>query len=64
MNSEERRGADYAEGTVPIRPSGQNAIALQSRTDELSQSQSQPEQQGDRVSLWRSHYEDTNSDEE
>jgi hypothetical protein len=64
MNLEERRRADCGKGIATVRPSGQNAIALQPHTDELSQSQSQPEQQADRVSLWRSHYEDTNSDEE
>lgn len=64
MNFGQSRRADYAKGIVTVRPSGENAIALQPHTDELSQSQSQPEQQADRVSLWRSHYEDTNSDEE
>jgi len=64
MNLEERRRADYSKGIGTVQPLGQNATTLQPHTDELSQSQSQPEQVADHVSLWRSYYEDTNSDEE
>jgi hypothetical protein len=64
MNLEESRCADYAQGIVTVQPSGQNAIALQPHTDELLQSQNQLKLQTNRISQWRSHYENTNTNEE
>jgi hypothetical protein len=63
MGIEDGRRAEYAEAGSHILLLSEYAMPRQSPNDGLPQSQSQPDQQSVRGSLWRPYYEDPSSDE-